>query len=313
MRDRLELFAPAKVNLYLEITGKRPDGYHLLESLVVFVDFGDRLSVQLQTDGILSCTVNGPFARDVAHLPEGNNIVLRAAEQLRQSGKTGLGASMVLEKHLPVAAGIGGGSSDAAAALNALNHLWHCAHTTRSLAAIGLELGADIPVCLQAPRPMHMTGIGEQLTSVSLPALPIVLVNPGVGVATGDIFRRIAPPFLAATGWENLAEPGQEACIEALRHRRNDLHPAAERLCPEIGDVLSALHASKGCEIARMSGSGATCFGIFESLEAAQKAASVLRKTHPHWWVQPCRTLTSEDSTTAPLNTPLPNMAHTSL
>lgn len=262
-----EEFAPAKVNLALHVTGRRADGYHLLDSLVVFAGTGDRIRVE---PGPLSLSVTGPRAAALAGADD--NLVLRAARLM------GAEARITLEKHLPVASGIGGGSSDAAAALRALARL-----TGRDVPGDVLSLGADVPVCLAA-RPARMRGIGEDMAAVpALPPLWLLLVNPGQGVATPAVFaaldRRDNPPM----HWP--PETADAAAFAAwLSGQRNDLELPARRLCPAIDAVLSALGAQPECLLARMSGSGATCFGLFAREPAARAAETALRASYPGWW-----------------------------
>ena len=270
----VEGFAPAKVNLALHVTGRRDDGYHLLDSLVVFADVGDRLTAA--PDAVLSLAVTGPRAAGVP--VDAGNLVLRAAALLGH----GRGARIVLEKHLPAAAGIGGGSSDAAAALRMLARLWGVA--LPDPAAV-LTLGADVPVCLHA-RPARMRGIGESLTPLpDLPPFWMVLVNPGVPVPTGPVFAALArrdnaplPPSLP-----RLADA--VALANWLGACRNDLEPPARALVPAVGQALAALAGQPGCLLARMSGSGATCFGLFATASGAAAAAAALKAAAPGWWV----------------------------
>lgn len=266
----IEAFAPAKVNLTLHVTGQREDGYHLLESLVVFVGVGDRITVS--DDDALSLSVTGPRAMGV---PTGaENLVLKAASALG-----GAGAHIALEKHLPAAAGIGGGSSDAAATLRALSQLWG----TELPADNGLSLGADVPVCLRAA-PCLMSGVGEVLTDVpALPPMWMVLVNPGVEVPTPAVFRGLARKDNAPM------EPipsglSAAAFAEWIATQRNDLEAPAREIAPVITDVLTAISGA-GALLSRMSGSGATCFGLFASAEAASVAAQSLKVKAPAWWV----------------------------
>jgi 4-diphosphocytidyl-2-C-methyl-D-erythritol kinase len=273
-------FAPAKVNLYLHVVGRRPDGYHLLDSLVVFADLGDRLTVE--PDDRLSLTIDGPRADAVPPGPD--NLVLRAAEALRREcGARAVGARIRLTKVLPVAAGIGGGSADAAAALRLLCALWRPDLPPARLHAIASTLGADIPVCL-ARRPALLAGIGERLTPapVLAPAW-LVLVNPGVPVPTGPIFaglRGFGPPAPALP--VHIADAADLAVY--LADQRNDLEPPARERAPVVGTVLTALRDRDGCLIARMSGSGGTCFGLFADAGAAERAAAAIRRDAPEWW-----------------------------
>lgn len=264
-----EAFAPAKINLTLHVTGQRPDGYHLLDSLVVFADIGDRITVR-QGRG-LHLSVSGPMAEGVP--VDESNLVLRAA---RAAGVRD--ASIQLDKHLPAAAGIGGGSSDAAATLRALS---------RSHGATcddPLSLGADVPVCMLA-RTARMRGIGDIVAPLDgVPPLPAVLVNPGVSVPTPDVFRtldrRDGPAMPEIPGFADAT-----ACVRWLSEQRNDMQAAAIRLQPVIDTVLSELDG-QGALLARMSGSGATCFGLFETRAQAEAAAGAIAAVH-RWWVRP--------------------------
>jgi 4-diphosphocytidyl-2-C-methyl-D-erythritol kinase len=275
--DSLTEAAPAKVNLYLHITGRRADGYHLLDSLVVFAGVGDVL--EAAPSDTLSLRVEGPFAAGLADEPD--NLVLRAARALAAVAGVPARARLVLHKNLPVASGIGGGSADAAAAFRLLSRLWDLRLDPSAMARPTLALGADVPVCL-AGRAARMSGIGEQLaTAPRLPDCGILLVNPGVAVATADVFRiRRGPwssPAPLPASWSDAA-----SLAHHLRQLHNDLEPAAVALQPVIGNVLAALTEIPGCRLARMSGSGATCFGLFDTPEIAARAASQIR--HPGWW-----------------------------
>lgn len=269
--------ARAKVNLYLHITGRRADGYHDLDSLAVFPDVGDNLSV-VDADG-LGLKVTGPFGPALAG--GGDNLVLRAARALLQAAGATHGAALTLEKNLPVASGIGGGSADAAAALRLLDRVWGLGLSARQLAAIALGLGADVPVCL-AGSPARMSGIGEVIgVAPALPDCGMVLVNPGVPVATADVFRgRIdaySDPATLPARWADAC-----ALADALGSLSNDLEAPALRLCPPIGDALVWLRGRPCCRFARMSGSGATCFGLFDSPAVAAAAVDV--GVPPGWW-----------------------------
>jgi 4-diphosphocytidyl-2-C-methyl-D-erythritol kinase len=271
--------APAKINLHLHITGKLANGYHLLDSLVVFADVGDRVGVEPAED--LSLRLTGPFAPGLE--ADSDNLVLRAARRLADGAGIRPYGALVLEKNLPVSSGIGGGSADAAAALRLLCRFWAVAPEARVLAAMGKELGADVPVCLGC-EPAVMSGIGEVLAPVGpLPPLGMVLVNPGVAVPTKDVFRLregafSAPLDIPPSGWMSVA-----ALVETLRAGGNDLEAPALRVAPVVGDVLSGLRGLADCLLARMSGSGATCFGLFPSRKAAVAAAQGLQR--PGWWV----------------------------
>ncbi len=278
MSETLTEIAPAKINLHLHVTGRREDGYHLLDSLVVFAGIGDRLIATQAPD--LSLSVTGPFAAGLDG--ETDNLVLRAARVL--AAETGVVPSgrIILEKSLPVASGIGGGSADAAAALRLMSRLWRVETEPDRLRSIALALGADVPVCLLG-RSARLAGIGDQLLPApELPELGIVLVNPGVALSTPAVFRARSGGFssMAAlpTAWLDAA-----SLAATLRETRNDLEPPARLLAPAIGDVLRAIAADTSCLLARMSGSGATCFGLYGSATAARAAASALAL--PGWWV----------------------------
>jgi len=270
--------APAKINLFLHVTGKRTDGYHLLDSVAVFAAAGDVLTVE--PDEGFSLELTGPFG--AALEAESNNLVLRAASMLARAARLEPHGRMVLEKNLPIASGIGGGSADAAAALRLLNRYWALDFSRAELAALAVKLGADVPVCL-TPRPMRMQGIGELLTEAPVPPrCGILLVNPGVAVATADVFRARTGPFSPPDALLPEAWLSARSMAMDLGRLRNDLEPAAIATCPAIADVLTAIRAADGCFLARMSGSGATCFGIFADADRARRAADGI--ANPGWW-----------------------------
>jgi len=279
--------APAKINLTLRVLGRRPDGYHDLESLVVFADFGDRLS--FVRGGELTLTVRGPNAMQAG---EGaDNLVLKAATALAAFEPAVELGAFDLDKALPVAAGIGGGSADAAAALRLLAKANGLAPAHSAMFAAARSTGADVPVCLD-PRPRIMRGIGEVLSPpLSLPALPAVLANPRVALATKAVFARWTAAATPPVGLDlaALAElKDRDDLLQLLHTQANDLEAPAIAQAPVIADVLAAVRALAGCRLARMSGSGATCFALFASAAAAQAAAKVLNAEYPHWWVQAC-------------------------
>jgi len=270
-------FAPAKINLTLHVVGRRPDGYHLLDSLVVFAGAGDRL--QAEDASALSLTLAGPFAAGLA--AEADNLVLRAARALAKALDRPAAARLHLEKHLPVASGIGGGSADAAAALRLLCRLWGEHPHPGILQQIAAELGADVPVCL-ACEPRRMTGVGEILSPApGLPECGILLVNPGLALATQAVFRARAAPFSVAPSWPE-AWPDVASMAAALARGANDLELPAIALCPAIAAVLRRLAGLPGSLLARMSGSGASCFALFATADAARDAAAGLDDTG--WW-----------------------------
>jgi 4-diphosphocytidyl-2-C-methyl-D-erythritol kinase len=273
-------FAPAKVNLYLHVTGRRDDGYHLLDSLVAFVDIGDRLRVEPAAS--LSLTVDGPEAADLTAVGD-DNLVVRAARLLADRAGIIAGAALHLDKHLPVAAGIGGGSSDAAAALLALKGLWQISLENEALWALGARLGADIPACLYR-RAVWVGGIGERLEPAGpLPEAGILLVNPRRALPTAAVFAARRGPFGHAGRFAPM--PGTvSALARVLMPCRNDLTEAAIGLVPEIGAVLTRLGRLPGCLLARMSGSGATCFALFANRAAAEAARTEVAAAEPRWW-----------------------------
>jgi 4-diphosphocytidyl-2-C-methyl-D-erythritol kinase len=281
--------ARAKVNLTLRVAGRRVDGYHDIESVVAFADCADRLS--LTPGPKLDLQMSGPLAQACGET--GDNLVLKAARLLGGRVPDLKAGQFTLEKVLPVAAGIGGGSADAAAALRLLAQLNGLALDDQRLLDVALETGADVPVCL-ASRACDMTGVGETLLPLSLPIMPCVMVNPRVPVATKDVFQALglrngellvgASDVLRAVAWP---EPGAsvEDWVEALAASSNDLEAPATRIEPVIGKVISALNATNGAWLARMSGSGATCFAIYENTAEAQRAAQKIMLDHPGWWV----------------------------
>lgn len=273
--------APAKVNLCLRILGRRPDGYHLLDSLVVFAGVGDTLFVEPSPR--LSLDLRGPFGSELSS--GSDNLVLRAAHLLKEAVGHGAGAALVLEKHLPIAAGLGGGSSDAAATLLALDRLWRSQLGEEGLQGFAAALGADVPVCLHG-RPSRVSGFGERLAPApAMPHLWVVLVNPGVALATSTVFQARQGAFSPHLDWpERFA--GTEDLRTWLEDAGNDLEAPARSLRPEIDDVLTALAATPNCLIARMSGSGATCFGLYGDAASSRKAAQSIAERHPAWWVR---------------------------
>ena len=281
--------APAKLNLYLHMVGRRADGYHLLESLVAFTRSGDRL--RAEPAATLSLTLDGPFADTLRATPDEDNLVLKAARSLAGWAKAHhrpiTGARLVLTKNLPVASGIGGGSADAAATLTALRRLWALPISDEDLAGLAEALGADIPACI-AGRPALMEGIGERLTALpALPPVPVLLVNPGLPLPTPAVYRAFREGHaLSPTPRPKPAGPFRDAraLTAALADTRNDLEAPAIALCPAIGEVLTALRQS-GALFARMSGSGATCFALYDEADGAQAAATRLAGSAPSWWV----------------------------
>src|SRR5260221_1679381 len=277
----ISVAAPAKINLYLHVVGRRADGYHELDSLVAFADIADFVTARPAAD--LSLAIDGPFAAALGGAPA-DNLVLQAARLLASHCGVTAGAALRLTKTLPIASGIGGGSSDAAAALRALQSLWKLQTSGNELAGLAARLGADVPVCLLG-RAAWLGGIGDVL--VPAPALPpaaVVLANPGIALATPAVFMARRGPFSAPSRFaEPIPDPAGLAA--ALASRRNDLTEAAVGIVPAIADVLARLAACEGGLIARMSGSGATCFALFAETGAARAAATRLSGERPGWWV----------------------------
>jgi len=277
---RVDVQAPAKVNLFLHVGDRRPDGFHDLQSLVVFTRTGDELSFS-PSEGF-KLDIEGPFANALTSDPD--NLVLKAARALAAHAGMQDGAHIVLTKNLPVASGIGGGSADAAAALRGLAKLWKLNLPHDVLHKIGETLGSDVPVCVES-NSAWMEGRGENVTELSgIPKVPIVLVNPGVAVSTGKVFAALKerrgvglprPPKM-----QNAAD-----LATYLKTTGNDLEAPARGIAPIIGEVLDALAAQPGALLSRMSGSGATCFGMFENTSAAQNASTAMRARQRSWWV----------------------------
>jgi 4-diphosphocytidyl-2-C-methyl-D-erythritol kinase len=279
----------AKVNLTLRVIGRRTDGYHDIESVVAFADCADRLTLTPGPE--LTLQTSGPLAQACGATSD--NLVLKAARLLAERVPNVKAGRFTLDKVLPVAAGIGGGSADAAAALRLLAQLNGLSLDDERLLEVALETGADVPVCL-ASRACDMTGVGETLLPLSLPIIPCVMVNPCVPVATRDVFDALglrsgellvgATDVFRGTDWPE-AGASVEDWVEVLADNTNDLEAPATRIQPVIGAVIAALNATNGAWLARMSGSGATCFAIYENTADAGRAADKIRRDHPDWWV----------------------------
>jgi 4-diphosphocytidyl-2-C-methyl-D-erythritol kinase len=281
----LREFAPAKINLFLHVLGRREDGYHHLESLVSFADIGDDLA--LEPGENLSLSVTGPFSFG---LSGDDNLILKAVRAFSATFGRAKAGRVHLTKNLPVASGLGGGSSDAAAALRLLAYANGIALDDPRLIDAAKTLGADVPVCLDPGAPRMMQGIGHDLGNrLHGFRYPALLVNPGQPVETKPVFESLGlkpgERFVAAKPAISEDRAGE---FRSLESTRNDLEAPARALVPEIGDVLAALGASEGCRLVRMSGSGATCFAIFGSIVSAQSAAQSLRAQQPDWWTQNC-------------------------
>jgi 4-diphosphocytidyl-2-C-methyl-D-erythritol kinase len=279
----------AKVNLTLRVVGRRADGYHELESVVAFADCADRLS--LTPGPKLDLRTTGPLAQACGDTAD--NLVFKAAQLLGERVPDLRLGEFILDKVLPVAAGIGGGSADAAAALRLLARANGLSLDDARLIEVAQLIGADVPVCL-ASRACVMTGVGESLLPLALPKMPCVMVNPRVPVATKDVFKALglrnsellvgATDVIRATAWPEQGA-SVEDWVEVLAESSNDLEAPATRLQPVIGQVLSALSATDGAWLARMSGSGATCFAIYENTAEAHRASQKIQRDHPGWWV----------------------------
>lgn len=276
--EAIRLTAPAKLNLYLHVIGRRPDGYHLLDSLVVFTGLADELEISPAKR--LSLEVEGPFAAQAG--PDSDNLVLRAAEALARAAGVTAAAAIRLIKNIPVKAGLGGGSADAAAALAGLAQFWRIAPGAVDLLRLALDIGADIPVCL-AGSPSFVGGVGERIDPApALPRVGLLLVNPGVGLATPTVFAARSGAFSKPDRFSRSPVSAGDLA-ESLAARRNDLTDAAIGLAPAVGEVLARIRALPGCRLARMTGSGATCFGLFDDAAAAADAARLI--TQPGWWI----------------------------
>lgn len=274
--------APAKINLYLHVTGRRDDGYHLLDSLVAFAGIHDMLTVT-KAEG-LGFAIDGPFAADLS--ADEDNMVIRAARALAEAAGIEARAAITLTKRLPVASGIGGGSADAAAALKALSQLWEIELDDREMAAVGLELGADVPVCLGG-KVAFMSGIGDNISPApALPVCSVVLVNPGVALSTASVFGALGDDVTAPDQQFDYSPEDARELASILANRNNDLQAPAIELAPVIAEVLETLEASENVLLARMSGSGATCFGLFAEPEEAAEAALAISAARPQWWVK---------------------------
>jgi 4-diphosphocytidyl-2-C-methyl-D-erythritol kinase len=282
--------ACAKVNLTLLVNGRRADGYHDLESVVAFADCADRLTLTPGSD--LNLKTTGPLAEACGDTSD--NLVLKAARLLAERVPGMKAGSFSLDKVLPVAAGIGGGSADAAAALRLLSQLNGLTLDDPRIIEVAQLTGADVPVCVNS-RGCVMTGVGETLQPLTLPKMPCVMVNPGVPVATKDVFKALGlrngellvgatDVLLRDRSWPD-EDASLEDWVEALAASSNDLEAPAMRVQPVISEVIAALNATNGAWLARMSGSGATCFAIYENTAEAGRAAEKLRRDHPKWWV----------------------------
>lgn len=276
--------ARAKINVSLHIAARREDGYHTLDSLITFLDIHDVIEARLQAEGALTLTITGAFG---TALSETDNLMLRAAKALRNYADVRYGAALQLDKRLPVGAGIGGGSADAAATLRVLNRLWRLGYSDEALRRIAEPLGADVPACI-GTYPVRMQGIGERLSPVRFPAgIPVLLVHPGEPLWTADVYKTLKLDNFSGTLPDFPAAGAvMEEWIGWLQKVGNDLEPPAKQLCPAVGKVLEELRVLEGCRFARMSGSGSACFAFFANKVALHKAEQQLQARFPAWWVQ---------------------------
>ncbi len=284
----LTIFAPAKINLFLHITGRRSNGYHDLDSLVTFADIGDLITIEKAKS--FSFHVIGEFAKNFkenesSSFLDGNNLVTKAARTLSQITDRALNVKITLTKNLPIASGIGGGSSDAAATIWGLQEFWGLNHDAPYINDLLIKLGADVPACYEAtPRIMRRTG-DLLLPAPSMPEIPILLINPMISCSTEDIFLHYNGKFKKDT-----LLPSEFNCIfdliVILQQLENDLSKPAIKLIPEIENVINAFNAQDHCLLSRMSGSGASCFAIFETIEGANKASKDIKLENPDWWIK---------------------------
>ncbi|HYC05136.1 MAG TPA: 4-(cytidine 5'-diphospho)-2-C-methyl-D-erythritol kinase [Azospirillaceae bacterium] len=280
--------AAAKLNLYLHALGRRPDGYHELDSLVGFASAHDL--VEVAPADRFSLSIQGPFSGPLLFADPAENLVWRAAHALAEALGRPPHAAVTLTKNLPVASGIGGGSADAAAALRALAVLWDLPPDDPRPAAIAPTLGADVPVCLLS-RTSYFGGAGERVAPApELPETWLVLVNPGIHVMTRDVFAARTGPWSAAARLERAPDDVADLA-RMLAARGNDLQAPALSVAPVIGAALAALDVAPGCLLSRMSGSGATCFGLFRDADHAVAAAQLIARVRPDWWVKPAALL----------------------
>jgi 4-diphosphocytidyl-2-C-methyl-D-erythritol kinase len=284
--NTFRLLAPAKLNLFLHITGRRDDGYHTLQSLMIFVDVGDEM--EFAPHDSLFIDTDGPFAGD---MPEPHdNLVYKAAQLLAADYRETVRGRITISKRLPVASGIAGGSSDAATALAGLARLWGLPEERGRLEKIAQKLGADVPACL-ARKPVWAEGIGEKMTYLpEMPPLHFVLANPMKATPTPEVFRRFRAKFSPVIQFSGRRKTAPE-WIADMKIYRNDLLDAALEVTPEIRQVLEAIAATPGCHFSRLTGSGATCFGVYDNDTAAMAAVNKIKQAYPRWWVAPAKLL----------------------
>ncbi len=287
MPQTVSVFAPAKINLYLHLIKRKRDGYHKLDSLVAFADIGDEITIKPADQ--FSFEIDGPFAAKLTDTDkkayiDSNNLVVKAARAISQINDKSLNVEITLTKNLPVAAGLGGGSSDAAATIWGLQQYWKMPNNASYLLPLMTNLGADVPVCHEC-RPAIMRGIGDEITFFGdLPEIPIVLINPMIACPTKDVFIHHKKPFKDEIEIPEIFSDAS-ALISFLSRTDNDLYESAISIVPDIQNILATLDQHPSCVFHRMSGSGASCFGLFSSFEAAQEAKKSIKQENPDWWV----------------------------
>ena len=282
-QNGLTVTAPAKINLYLHVTGLRNDGYHLIDSLVTFTNINDKITLKAAEK--LSIKVVGRFANQLPITSE--NLVIKAAKGLADICGEKAFAHIELTKSLPVSAGIGGGSSDAAAVLRGLKQLWNVQPNNQDFKTLAEKLGADVPICLNG-KTAFMSGAGEKISQIgNFPTCAIVLANPGVPISTSNVFKAWArsKTGFSKPGYFKHIPQNITELVEVLKTRENDLFSSAHELCPMIGKVIDALDTCQGALLTRMSGSGATCFALFKDTKEAKVAANDLSRKFPAWWI----------------------------
>ena len=285
----LSVFAPAKINLYLHVTDKLANGYHSLDSLISFADIGDDIIIEPAKN--FQFEITGPFSgalkgNDISAEPDSSNLAVKAVWALSRLTEKAPALHMRLVKNLPLGAGIGGGSADAAAALWGLLEYWGLPKNLSGLDDLMLKLGADVPACF-ACEPCRVQGIGEVLDNApTLPEVPVVLVYPGKPCHTAKIFNHMKTSFSLPVTLPEVITSFDMLC-DVLSHTTNDLTQAALDSVPDIKNVLQSLDAQSGCGLSRMSGSGSSCFGLFEDEQTAETAALKLAEKNPDWWVKP--------------------------
>lgn len=276
----LQKSAPAKVNLFLHVTGKRDDGYHLLESLIGFADFGDIITI-MPSDEFSLKILGGDFSLDTE-----DNLITKAVNLVSGKLQKDLSLSITLEKNIPIGAGLGGGSADAAAAVRGILEYAQVSLPQKEIDEILLSLGADTPICY-ARKPAYIKGIGEVIEPIApLPQIPAMLIYPNEFCSTVEIFKSYDGDF-SQTADHPKSFSDLKSLYDFLNKQKNDLTDAAIKKIPAIGDILQTIGKQDGCVISRLTGSGSTCFGLFETTEQSTKAAEKIQKAKPHWWVRP--------------------------